>query len=243
MYALFLKEVRTFLNSLIGYITIVIFLLATGLFMWVFSGSENVFEMRISTLNSLFFNAPLIFMFIIPAITMRSFAEEKRTRTIELLLTKPLTETQIVLAKYLAGFFLIFIALLPTWVYYISIYFMGDPIGNIDNGGTIGGYIGLYFIGAVFVAIGVFCSVCTKNQVIAFLFSFVLSFLFYHGFEYLGSYSWWGTWDGAIQSIGIQQHFTSLQNGLLDTRDITYFFSLISIFLVVTRLVLKSRKW
>ncbi|MBT4776299.1 MAG: gliding motility-associated ABC transporter permease subunit GldF [Crocinitomicaceae bacterium] len=243
MYALYIKEVRSFLNSLIGYITIVIFLLAIGLFMWVFSGSENVFEMRISTLNSLFFNAPLIFMFIIPAITMRSFAEEKRTGTIELLLTKPLTDTQIVLAKYLAGFSLIFIALLPTWVYYVSIYLMGDPVGNIDNGGTLGGYIGLYLIGAVFVAIGTFCSACTKNQVIAFLFALVLSFLFYHGFEHLGSYSWWGTWDGAIQSIGIQQHFTALQNGLLDTRDLSYFISLILIFLVITRLVLKSRKW
>ncbi|MBL4704732.1 MAG: gliding motility-associated ABC transporter permease subunit GldF [Flavobacteriales bacterium] len=243
MYALFLKEIRSFLNSLIGYLTITIFLLATGLFMWILSGMENVFEIRIATLNSLFYNAPLVFMFIIPAITMRMFAEEKRTGTIELLYTKPLTDLQILLGKYLAGFFLIFMALLPTWIYYISIYYMGDPVGNIDTGGTFGGYIGLYFIGATYVAIGIFCSACTKNQVISFLFSLVLCFIFYQGFDLLGSYSIFGTLDGAVQSIGIRQHYASLQKGILDTRDITYFLSLIAIFLVLTRLVLQSRKW
>ena len=243
MYPLFIKEIRSFLNSLIGYITILLFLLTTGLFMWVVSGSENVFEMRISTLNGLFYNAPLIFLFIIPAITMRTFAEEKRSGTIELLYTKPLKDFQILLAKYLSGFFIIFISLMPTWIYYVSVFYMGDPVGNIDIGGTIGGYIGLYLIAAIFLAIGVFCSSCTSNQVVSFLLALTLSFIFYQGFDAIGSYSWWGTWDGAVQSIGISSHYQSLQRGVLDTRDLTYFISLTAIFLVLTQLVLKSRKW
>jgi ABC-2 type transport system permease protein len=239
MYALFLKEVRSFLNSLIGYITITIFLLATGLFIWVISGMENVFEIRTSTLNSLFFNAPLVFMFIIPAITMRMFAEEKRTGTLELLYTKPLTDTQIILGKYLAGFFLIFLAILPTWIYYISIYNMGDPVGNIDTGGTFGGFIGLYLIGAVYVAIGTFCSAVTRNQVLSFLFSLVICFILYTGFDFIGSYNLLGAgWDAAAQSIGIRQHYATLQKGVLDVSDIIYFLGLVVTFLVLTRLVL-----
>lgn len=242
MYALFLKEIRSFLNSLIGYITISIFLLATGLFMWVFSGMENVFEMQVASLYSLFYNAPIILMFIIPAITMRSFAEEKRTGTIELLFTKPISDTRILLGKYFAGFFIIIIALLPTLIYYASIVIMGDPPGNIDDGGTLGGYIGLFFIAAIFLAIGVFCSACTKNQVISFLFSLVLCFIFYQGFDLFGTYSTWGTFDGAIQSLGIRQHYNSLQKGVLDTRDLAYFISLTVTFLILTRLVLQRRK-
>ncbi|MFT7611479.1 MAG: ABC-2 type transport system permease protein [Parvicellaceae bacterium] len=239
MYALFLKEVRSFLNSLIGYITITIFLLATGLFIWVISGMENVFEIETSTLNSLFYNAPLVFMFIIPAITMRMFAEEKRTGTLELLYTKPLTDTQIILGKYLAGFFLIFLAILPTWIYYISIYNMGDPVGNIDTGGTFGGFIGLYLIGAVYVAIGTFCSAVTRNQVLSFLFSLVICFILYTGFDFIGSYNLLGAgWDAAAQSIGIRQHYATLQKGVLDVSDIIYFLGLVVTFLVLTRLVL-----
>ena len=243
MYALFLKEIRSFFNSLIGYITVTIFLLSTGLFMWVFSGLSNVFEQQIASLEPLFYNAPIILMFIVPAITMKSFAEEKRTGTIELLLTKPITDIQILLGKFLAGFFIIFIGLLPTLIYYASIYTMGDPPGNIDNGGTVGGYIGLFFISAIFVAIGVFCSACTKNQVISFLFAFVLCFLFYQGFSLAGTYSWFGTADSMVQNIGISTHYAALQKGVLDTRDLSYFITMIVSFLTFTWLILQARKW
>lgn len=212
--------------------------------MWVISGSENVFEMRIATLNGLFYNAPLVFLFIIPAITMRTFAEEKRTGTIELLYTKPLKDIEILLAKYLSGFFIIFISLLPTWIYYMSVDYIADPAGaGIDIGGTIGGYIGLYLIAAIFLAIGIFCSSCTKNQVVSFLMALTLSFFFYKGFDAIGTFSWWGSWDGTIQSLGISAHYQSLQKGVLDTRDLTYFISLSLIFLALTHLILKSRRW
>lgn len=243
MKALLFKEIRSFLNSLIGYVTVAIFLLATGLFMWVFPGTENIFEGGIATLDSLFFNAPIVFLFLIPAITMRSFAEEKRTGTIELLFTKPLTDLQIIFAKYLAGIALVTIALLPTLIYLISIYQMGDPVGNLDLGATWGAYIGLFLLGAAFVAIGIFASACTTNQVISFLLAFILCFLFYLGFEYMGNYDWWGSLDTTILGMGIYDHYSSISRGVVDTRDLLYFFSLIAVFIVCTRLVLQSRKW
>lgn len=243
MRALFLKEIRSFLNSLIGYITIGIFLLFTGLLMWVFSGQENVFMGGRATMDGLFYNAPILFLFIIPAITMRSFAEEKRTGTIELLFTKPLSDMKIILAKYFAGVFLVFFSLLPTLIYYQSVKYLGDPVGNIDTGGTWGAYIGLFLLGACFVAIGIFCSALTKNQVISFLLAIVLCSLFYVGFEFLGSYDTFGSLDDVILKLGIMDHYTSIKRGVVDTRDLLYFFSLIGVFIVLTRLVLKSRSW
>ena len=168
MKALFLKEIRSFLSSLIGYVVMGVFLLITGLFLWVFPGDTNLLDMGFASLDSLFFVTPWVFIFLIPAITMRSFSEERRTGTIELLLTKPLSEWQIVMAKYLAGLLLVWIALLPTLVYYITVYQLGNPIGNLDSGGIWGSYLGLFFLASAYVAIGLFCSSLTDNQIIAF---------------------------------------------------------------------------
>ena len=183
MISLFKKELNSFLSSAIGYVSIIVFLLATGTFMWVFNGSNNIFDMGQSSMSSFFINAPNVFLFLIPAITMRLFSEENRTGTIELLLTKPISDLQIILSKFLAGLFLVILALLPTLFYYYSINQMGEPIGNIDHAATWGGYIGLLLLGGVFVSIGLFSSSLFKNQVIAFMVSLILCYIFYIGFD------------------------------------------------------------
>ena len=156
MWALYKKEINSFLTSLIGYIVTAVFLFFNGLFIWMIEGNMNVLDSGYATLDGLFMLAPWLFMFLIPAITMRMISEEKRNRTMELLLTRPVTDFQVVMAKFLAGLSLVIIALLPTLVYYVSLYFLGETVGNIDRGGTVGSYIGLVFLAAAYVAMGIF---------------------------------------------------------------------------------------
>ena len=167
MIALLRKEIRSFLTSLIGYIVIAVFLIVTSLFMWVFPGNMNVMDAEYATLDTLFYIAPWVFLFLIPAITMRSLAEEQKEGTLELLMTKPITDLQIILAKYLAGLLVVVIAIFPTLVYFLSIYLLGNPVGNIDVGATWGSYLGLIFLASVYVSIGIFASSLTKNQIVA----------------------------------------------------------------------------
>ncbi len=243
MISLLKKEIRTFLSSLIGYVVICVFLLITGLFMWIFPGDSNILDMGYANIDTLFFISPWVFMFLIPAVTMRSFAEEKRSGTIELLFTKPLTDTQIILAKYFAGLLLVIIALTPTLIYYFTVYTYGNPPGNIDSGGTWGSYIGLLLLAAGYVAIGIFASSITNNQIVSFLVAAMLCFFMYTGFQSLGSFDLFGSLDDTIMKLGIQDHYTSLSRGLLDSRDIIYFLALITIFILLTKTVLSSRKW
>lgn len=243
MIALLKKEIRTFLSSLIGYVVMGVFLLVTSLFMWIFPGDMNVLDMGFSSIDTLFFISPWVFMFLIPAVTMRSFAEEKRTGTIELLFTKPLTDLQIILAKYFAGLALVIIALLPTLLYFFTIYQLGDPVGNIDTGGTWGSYIGLLLLAAGYVAIGIFASSITHNQIVSFLVAAMLSFFMYSGFQALGNFSLFGNLDRFVMQLGMQEHYASLSLGLIDSRDVVYFVALISVFILLTRTVLQSRKW
>ena len=243
MFALLKKEISSFLNSLIGYVVIGVFLLLVGLFMWIFPGELNVLDYGFATLDTLFYIAPWVFMFLIPAVTMRSFAEERRTGTIELLLTRPISDMNIVLAKYFAGLFLVVVAVLPTLISYASVYWLGQPEGNIDTGGTWGSYIGLLFLGASFVAIGVFASSVTSNQIVSFLLSSVICFFMYAGFDSLGSFDLFGSLDNFIISLGISDHYAGMSKGLIDTRDIAYFVVIIGLFLLLTRLILQSRKW
>lgn len=243
MIALLKKEIRTFLSSLIGYVVICVFLLITGLFMWIFPGDFNVLDMGYANIDTLFFISPWVFMFLIPAVTMRSFAEEKRAGTIELLFTKPLTDTQIILAKYFAGLLLVIVALVPTLIYYITVYSLGNPVGNIDSGGTWGSYIGLLLLAAGYVAIGIFASSITNNQIVSFLVAAMLCFFMYTGFQSLGSFDLFGSLDDFIMKLGIQDHYSSLSRGLIDSRDVVYFFALIAIFILLTKTVLGSRKW
>lgn len=243
MLALLKKEIRSFLSSLIGYIVIVIFLLLTGLFLWVFPTEFNVINSGYADLAPFFSLAPLVFIFLIPAICMRSFAEEKRIGTIELLLTKPLSDFTIIFSKYLAGLLLVLFSLLPTLIYYVCMKQLGNPPGNIDSGAFWGSYIGLFFLGAGFVAIGIFASAITQNQIVAFIVSVFLCFFFFMGFDLIGSYDLFGSFDTIIINLGIFEHYNAMGRGVLDTRDLIYFLGLIAFFLLLTRTALGIRKW
>lgn len=243
MYTLLKKEIASFLSSLIGYIVIAVFLIAIGLFMWVFPGNFNVLDAGYANLDTLFVIAPWVFMFLIPAITMRTFSEEQRTGTIELLLTKPLSDWQIILAKYLAGFLLVLFSLLPTLVYYFSVQSLSVPAGNIDTGATWGSYFGLLFLGGGFVSIGIFSSSLSENQIVAFIIGVFLSFFTYIGFDQIASYDMFGPLDFFIQNLGMNEHYISMSRGVIDTRDLLYFISLSAVFMLMTKLRIESRKW
>jgi ABC-2 type transport system permease protein len=243
MYALFKKEISNFLSSLIGIMVIVVFLLITGLFLWVFQSDFNLLSYGYANLDGLFILAPWVFLFLVPAVTMRSFAEENRTGTIEMLLTKPLSDWQLILAKFLASVTLVLLSLLPTAVYYFSVYRLGLPMGNLDSGGIMGSYIGLFLLSSSFVAIGLFCSSVTSNQILAFILSVFLCGFTYIGFEFIFSLSLFGPIDLFIQRLGMSAHYSSISRGVIDTRDILYFLSVMALFLSMTKLVLASRKW
>ncbi|PKP04186.1 MAG: gliding motility-associated ABC transporter permease subunit GldF [Bacteroidetes bacterium HGW-Bacteroidetes-9] len=243
MFTLFRKEIFSFLNSLIGYLAIIVFLLINGLFLWVFPLGFNIVDYGYASLDNLFTLSPFVFLFLIPAITMRSFADEKRSGTIEMLLTKPLTDIQIILAKYLAGVTLVFFSLLPTLIYAVSVYLLGLPKGNLDMGGMWGSYLGLLFLASAFVAIGIFVSSITDNQIVAFILALALSGFAYTGFDFISELSLFGKADLMILSLGIQNHYASMSRGVIDSRNVIYFLSLISIFILLTKIVLESRKW
>jgi ABC-2 type transport system permease protein len=243
MFTLLVKEINTFLSSLIGYIVVTVFLLINGLFLWVFALDFNILDYGYAAIDGLFMLAPFVFLFLIPAITMRSFSDEKRSGTIELLMTKPITDLNIVLAKYFAGLVLVVFSLLPTLIYFISVYRLGLPVGNMDTGATWGSYIGLLFLGAGFVSIGLFCSSITNNQIISFILAVFLCGFIYIGFEFIYSFSLFGKFDLFIQQLGINAHYVSLSRGVIDTRDVLYFLSLITIFILLTKISLEKRKW
>ena len=243
MLTLFWKEVGGFLNSLIGYIVITVFLLINGLFLWVFESDFNILDFGFASLEGLFMVAPFVFLFLIPAITMRSFAEERKSGTIELLLTKPLKDIQIILAKYFAGVLLVVFSVLPTLFYFFSVYQLGMPKGNLDIGGMWGSYIGLLFLGASFVAVGIFSSSVTNNPIISFILAVFLSLIFYIGFDFVYSLDLFGSIDLLVKSLGINAHYTSMSRGVVDTRDLIYFVSLTAFFVLLTKLSLESRKW
>ncbi len=243
MFTLFKKEVNGFLNSLIGYIVIIVFLLIMGLFLWVFPMQFNLLDFGYANLDGLFILSPFVFLFLIPAITMRSFADEKKSGTLELLMTQPLSDFQVILAKFLAGVVLVIFSLLPTFVYFISIYKLGLPPGNLDMGGIWGSYLGLLFLAMSFVAIGVFASSLTDNQIVSFILSVFLCFFFYLGFELVDSFILSGNIGLMVESLGINAHYNAMSRGVIDTRDLIYFLSLTGFFLLLTKLSLESRKW
>lgn len=243
MLAIFKKEIRYFFSSLIGPIVLVVFLLVNSLFIWSYSPNEylNVLTSGFASLEPLFSLAPWMYLVLIPAMTMRSFAEEKSNGTIELLLTRPLTEFQIILGKFFAYSILLFLTLTPTLVYYFSIEFLSH--GMIDKGATWGSYLGLFLLGASFISIGLFSSVITKNQIISLLISLVLCLLFYFGFSLIAESSGDTSASYFIQQFGIEEHYYSISKGLIDSRDLVYYFCLIAIFTILTKVSLASRKW
>jgi ABC-2 type transport system permease protein len=242
MLAILKKEIRSFLNSLIAYIIMIIFLTGMGLFVWVFPDT-NLLDYGFADLSILFYLAPYVYMFLIPAITMRTFAEEKKAGTLELLLTRPLSDWDIILGKYLASLLLIIFTLIPTLVYYYSVYTLGNPAGNVDSAGVFGSYIGLVLLGAVFTAIGIFASSISDNQITSFIVAAFLCFVLYAGFSSLTSLDAWGEMAYFVNQLGIDYHYKALSKGLIDSRNVIYFLSVIALMLMATRLVLGSRKW
>lgn len=243
MYALFIKEINGFLNSLIGYIVVIVFLLVIGLFLWIVPLQFNVLDFGYANIDGLFILAPFVFLFLIPAITMRSFADERKSGTLELLMTQPLTDLQVILAKYFAGVVLVIFSLVPTLIYAFSVYRLGLPVGNLDMGGMWGSYIGLLFLGSTFVAIGIFASSVSDNQIVSFIIAVFFCAFFYIGFELFYTFILSGKTGLAIQSIGINAHYSSISRGVIDTRDLVYFISISVFFILLTKISLESRKW
>jgi len=232
MWSICKKELRQFFSSLTGYIAIIVFLLANGLMLFVFK--DNILDFGYATLDRFFELAPWILLLLIPAITMRSFADEFKGGTFEILQTRPLTRWQIVAGKYLGSFIVVLIALLPTIVYFFSIQALSSNAG-VDTGATIGSYIGLFFLAAVFTAIGICISSFTSNAVVAFIISLIACVLLYYGFNAISQLA--GLEGGAdyyIEMLGIDFHYSSISRGVIDTRDIIYFLSVIFLFLIIT---------
>jgi len=243
MYAIFIKEVSGFFSSLTGYIAATVFLVVIGLIMWVFPGSMNVLDSGYSTLETLFGIAPWVFLFLVPAITMRTFAEERKNGTIELILTRPISDIRLVLGKYFASVLLVLLILIPSLIFYLSVYLLGSPVGNIDIGGTWGSFIGLFFLASSYAAIGIFASSLTDNQIVSFILAMILSLFLLYGFDSLATLSLFSQIKIFLVSLGINEHYSSMSRGVIDTRDLVYFISLSSLFIVATRIRIQSRKW
>jgi ABC-2 type transport system permease protein len=243
MYAILRKEIGGFFSSLTGYIVIIVFLLVNSLFMWVFPGEFNILDSGYASLSTLFLLSPWVFLFLVPAVTMRMIAEEKRTGTIELIYSRPVAEREVIYGKYLASIILVMLALLPGLVYYFSVHFLGDTPGNIDKGGTAGAFIGLFFLASVYASVGLFASSLTDNQVIAFITAVLISFVLYSGFDSLAYLPGMKKIDELIIRFGINEHYRSMSRGVIDMRDILYFIVVIALFNESTRMVLISRKW
>ncbi|WP_283635433.1 gliding motility-associated ABC transporter permease subunit GldF [Aquaticitalea lipolytica] len=241
MLAILKKEINSFFASPIGYLVIAVFLLLNGLFLWLFKGEFNILDSGFADLSAFFLLAPWILIFLIPAVTMRSFSDEKKQGTLELLLTKPISNLQIVLGKYFGAFILIIIALIPTLLYVFTVNKLGNPEGNLDMGSTLGSYFGLLFLVAAYTAIGIFSSTLSDNQIVAFIIAVFICFFFYFGFEGLSNYNLFGD-TFYIEKLGMESHFKSMSRGVLDTRDIIYFISITILFIILTKLNIQNSK-
>ncbi|OOG69557.1 gliding motility-associated ABC transporter permease subunit GldF [Algoriphagus sp. A40] len=239
MQSLFLKEINAFFGSLTGYLVLALFLIALGLIVWVFPES-SVLDYGFADLESLFSYTPYVFTFLIPALSMRAISEERKSGTWELLRTSPLSLVQIILAKYLALLALVFLAVLPTLLYAFSIIQLGDPVGNLDQAGFFGSWIGLLMIGATFAAVGLFASSLTSQQVVAFVLGVFLCFVLYFGFTALaemltGEVAYW------VEELSLSYHYISLSRGVVDSRDVIFLFGMIWVFLGASVLVLRNK--
>lgn len=242
MGVIFIKEIRSFFSSLIGYMAMGVFLLLLGLMIWVFP-DYSILDYGFAGLDAFFDLAPVVFLFLIPAVTMRAFAEEWQTGTYELLVTRPVTLADIIAGKFLAAWTLVILALIPTLLYWFTVYQLGSPIGNIDNGGTLGSYFGLVLLAGVFVAIGLFSSALTSNQIVAFLLGALLCFLVFWGFLYFSRIPLFvGKLDDQIQQFGIDYHYSSISRGVVDSRDLIYFLSITMAFLLWCAHIIHQKK-
>lgn len=243
MFAIFRKEVSGFFSNLTGYLVIIVFVLINSLFIWVLPGEWNITESGYASLDPLFQLSPWIFLFLVPAITMKMISEEKRLGTIELLYSRPVTEREIIYGKFLASVALVFFALLPCAVFYITVYFTGEVPGNLDRGGTLGSFLGLFFLASIYAAAGIFASSLTSSQPVAFVIAVFICFLLYAGFDSLSYLPGLQKADEVISQLGVNEHYKSMSRGVTDLRDLTYFIAGTVIFNEATRLSLLSRKW
>jgi len=242
MIAILKKELSTQFGSLSAMIIAILFLVIMGLFLWVYPDS-SLLENGYASLQSFFDLAPWAFLFLIPAITMRLFSEEKKNGTLEIILTKPVRDWDLILGKFGSVKVILIFTLIPTLFYYLTLIRLGLPQGNIDHGAVWGSYLGLLMLGLSFASIGIFSSSLSSNPIIAFLLSGALSFFFYSGFESISKLPFLSFMDSTLIDFGIRSHYEGISRGVLDTRDLMYFLSLIGLFLYFTKLNLESRKW
>jgi len=240
LLAIFQREVAAFFNTLVAYLVIGVFLVGVGLFFWIFP--NNLLDTGAATMEPLFVIGPWFMLFLIPAITMRSFADEFRSGTWEWLVTRPVHSWQILIGKYFAAAFLVKLSVLPTLLFFFSVYYLAQPVGGVDTGAIIGAYIGMIFVGTVFAAVGLFASTLTDNQIIAFVLGVFLCFFLYAAFDLLAELAIFGSINDSILLLGLQEHYRSISRGVVDTRDIIYFFSVIVLFLSFSQLSLALRR-
>jgi ABC-2 type transport system permease protein len=234
MIALLKKELNTFFSHASGTIIILSFLLANSAFLWIISSDFNIIYSGFAQMDGLFSLSPFLFIIFIPALTMRLFSDEYKEGTIERLKTLPISDSKLVLSKYFSGLIVTLMAIAPTLVYYYSVCQLSDTPGNVDSAGIIGSYIGLLLLSSLFVSIGVFASSTTKNQITSFLVAIIICSFFYFGFDLIASEISNGKIELAINYIGIDYHYNSLSKGVIDSRDIIYFFSLNALFILLT---------
>jgi len=237
MFSILKKEFNSFFASTVAYLVMGVFLLINGLFLWVFKSDFNILNAGFSDVNSFFYLAPWFFLLLIPAITMKSFADEFNKGTIELLKTKPISNWQIVMGKFSASVLLVIVALVPTFTYIFTIYQLGNPLGNIDFGSIIGSYMGLLFLAITYTAIGLFTSTLSKNQIVAFISGVLITFILFEGFDAISNLI--GN-DLSLKQLGIKKHFKSISRGVIDTRDVLYFISVTVFFLDLTKIRLDN---
>ncbi len=238
MISILKKEFNSFFASPVAYLVIGVFLLVNGLFLWVFKDNFNILNAGFADLNSFFYLTPWLFLFLIPAITMKSFADEFSVGTIEILRTKPLSDWQIVMGKYFAALLLVSIALIPTLIYVYTIYDLGNPKGNLDMGTIIGSYFGLFFLASSYTSVSLFTSTLSKSQITAFILGICICFFLFYGFDALSDLS--GTSNYYIKLLGFNEHFKSISRGVIDTRDLFYFISVSFFFLYITKKQLEN---
>lgn len=241
MFSIYRKELSAFFSNATGYIVIGIFLLLTGLFLWVIPGEFNILYAGYANVDGLFYLAPWLFLFLCPAVCMRLFAEEKQTGTWELLATKPIGSLQLVLGKYFAGLTLVILAALPTVLYYFTVGYLAEPIWNVDSGAFWGSFIGLILLAIVYVAIGTFASSLSKNQIVAFIIAVVVCFFFFYGFDLSASFFSGGESIQTVEFLGINAHYRSISRGVIDSRDLAYFLLVAMIFIGATSWKIKKQ--
>lgn len=237
MIAILKKEFHSFFASPVGYLVIGLFLVLNALFLWVFENDFNLFDYGFADLTPFFQLVPWIFIFLIPAVTMRSFSDELRLGTLELLLTRPIGKLQLVLGKFTGALLLIVLALIPTLVYVYAIDQLGNPQGNYDLGVVVGSYLGLLFLASAYTAIGVFASTLSENQIVAFISAAFVCFLFFFGFNALSEVLTLSF----LQELSLQSHFESISRGVIDSSDLIYFLSLTAFFIGLTVFKLENK--